>query len=283
MVIDFHTHVFPQKIASRALGQMSLAAQTPYFTDGTADGLAASMMSAGVDMSVNLPVMTSAEQVEKVNDSLIRQSDDLLAAGILTFGGIHPDSCDPNKELHRLRKNGIMGIKLHPAYQRTDIDDIRYLRIMEYASNEGMIIVTHAGLDIGIPEKNWATTEGILNALRQAAPVKLVLAHMGGWSGWSDVEKYLCGAPVWFDTAFSLGPIEWRGDLGGGLNVENLDGESFVRLVRKHGPDKILFATDSPWERPALYKDFIDKTSLSTEDKDAIFGGNAQRLLYGML
>ena len=88
MTIDFHTHCFPQKIASRALEQMSLGSNTRYFTDGTEDGLVDSMRQAGVGLSVNLPVMTSPGQVEKVNDALIAQADAMLARGVLTFGGV---------------------------------------------------------------------------------------------------------------------------------------------------------------------------------------------------
>lgn len=58
---------------------------------------------------------------------------------------------------------------------------------------------------------------------------------------WEEVEKYVCGAPVYFDTAFSL---------TGTVSVENngmfgamLDNGAFVRLVRKHG------AENSFWKR----------------------------------
>ena len=166
MLIDFHTHVFPEKIAARALEQMSAASDTAYFGGGTAADLAASMKRDGVDLSVNLPVMTSPAQVEKVNSALLAQAEEMRARGVLTFGGMHPDYDNPARELKRLREHGVRGIKLHPAYQRTDIEDIRYLRIMESASAEGLVIVTHAGIDIGIPGKNWATVEGVLSVNR---------------------------------------------------------------------------------------------------------------------
>lgn len=279
MLIDFHTHIFPEKIAQRALEKMSSATNTPYFTNGTSDGLKFSMKEAGVSLSVNLPVMTSPDQVEKVNTSLIEQKECLRAQGILTFAGMHPDYKNPQKELKRLRAHHITGIKLHPAYQKTDIDDIRYLRIMECASAEGLIIVTHAGLDIGIPGKNWAPLEGILRVIRETAPEKLVLAHMGSWQGWQEVEKSLCGAPVFFDTAFSLGPLAVKNSEKSLDFDANLTSEFFTRLVRKHGSEKILFGSDSPWERPALYRDFIMNTCLSSDEKEAIFHGNAERLL----
>ncbi len=280
MLIDFHTHSFPAKIAAAALEKMSIASKTAYFSDGTFDGLVRSMRRAQVSLSVNLPVMTSPAQVEKVNTALISQADELLQRGILTFGGMHPDYPEPRKELRRLREHGIKGIKLHPAYQKAAIDDIRNLRILDCASQEGLVVVTHAGIDVGILPGNWATVQGILYVLRQVEPQKLVLAHMGGWACWDDVEKYLCGAPVWFDTAYSLGPVAARVDAEEPpFAVYNLTAEDFARLAMKHGTEKIVFGSDFPWELQDRYRDFIGAAPLSAEAKDAIFHANAGRLL----
>ena len=71
--------------------------------------------------------------------------------GLLYFGCIHPDQPDWRQELDRIAAAGLRGIKLHPVYQGVDFDDVRYLRILERAGELGLIIVTHAGDDIGFP------------------------------------------------------------------------------------------------------------------------------------
>ncbi len=278
MIIDFHTHTFPKKASLSIVNKLAAVSKTVPFTDGSPDGLIASMEKSGTGWSVNLPVMTYPEQVEKVNHSLISQREEFLSHGIVTFGGIHPDYEDYRGELQRLKDAGIPGIKLHPAYQNVDFDDIRMIRIIDCASELGLIVLTHAGIDIGLYDHNYCSTRQILNVLDQVRPQRLVLAHMGGWGSWDDVERDLAGAPVWLDTAFSIGPIT---PLPGAVPylTENLSDEAFVRLVRKHGADKVLFATDSPWEDQADYIKRMENMPLTGEEKENIFSENARKLL----
>ena len=280
MIIDFHTHTFPEKISSRVVKKLGTAAHIKAYTDGSMDNLVASMERAGVSYSVNLPVMTSPEQVEKINSSMIEDREALLARGIIAFGGLHPDYADYKKEIRRLREHHIAGIKLHPAYQNINLDDIRMLRIIDCASEEGLIILTHAGMDIGIYDRNYCSVAHILKVIDEVHPEKFVLAHMGNWDRWQNVEEDLAGAPVWLDTAFSIGPIA-KNPASDELPFEemNLHDEDFVRLCRKHGTDRILFATDSPWQDQADYISRINAMDFRHAEKEQIFGENAVALL----
>ncbi len=280
MIIDFHTHTFPEKISERVVWQLGGVSHTMPFTDGSARALASSMREASVDYSVNQPVMTSTEQVEKINHSLIRQKEQLLSDGILTFGGIHPDYENYRQELSYLKENGILGIKLHPAYQNVDFDDIRYMRIVDCASELDLIVLTHAGIDIGIYKHNYCSVRHILNVLKQVHPPRLVLAHMGNWGCWDEVERDLAGAPVWLDTAFSIGEItpNPKQDTRPYLE-ENLSNEAFVRLCRRHGMKKILFATDSPWQEQKDYIRRIRESGLTPEEQELVLADNARQLL----
>ncbi len=280
MIIDFHTHTFPKKVSSGIVEKLAAKSCSAPFTDGSADALAASMKHAGVDWSVNLPVMTYAGQVEKVNSSLIAGQETLRAQGIITFGGIHPDLEDYRGELRRLRDAGIPGIKLHPAYQGVDFDDPRMMRILDYANELGLILITHAGIDIGIHDHDYCSVAQILHVLKEVRPQRLVLAHMGGWACWDAVERDLAGAPVWMDTAFAIGPITPCANADQPpFRTMNLTDEAFVRLARKHGTDRILFATDSPWEDQADYISRIERMPLTDAEKRSILGGNAAALL----
>lgn len=282
MIIDFHVHTFPDKIAAATVEHLSTLSRTQYFTDGSVNGLLSSMKEAGVSYSVNLPVMTHESQVEKINSSMIANREHLLEQGIITFGGMHPDYAGYRTELHRLKQNGIPGIKLHPAYQHTNLTEMKMMHIIDYASQLGLIILIHAGIDIGIYDHNYADVKQILTVVDEIHPQNFVLAHMGGWACWQAVEQDLAGAPVWLDTAFSIGPLTPRRDNGGKTPYlsSNLSDEDFVRLVRKHGADKVLFATDSPWEAQKDYISRVENTSLTLEEKELIFSGNARELLH---
>lgn len=265
-MIDFHTHIFPNQIAPATLVYLSDKGGIPYHTNGTASGLHDSMSKAGIDLSINLPVMTSPAQVRKVNDSLLRNREAQQSAGIISFAGIHPEFTDYQEELRLRKEQGFLGIKLHPAYQGLDLDDSRFLHIIDCACSLGLIIVTHAGLDVGFPDHNYADVKMILNVIETLHPQRFVLAHMGGWNGWKDVEAHLAGADVYFDTAFSIGE-------------HGLSEEDFCRLCRKHGMDRILFGSDSPWADQASYVKRIQNMPLTEDERHAVFDNNAKNLL----
>lgn len=280
MIIDFHTHTFPDAISERVLAKLSRVSRTAYFTNGSTAGLLASMKQAGISYSVNLPVMTDAGQVEKVNSLLTKEREALFDKGIITFGGMHPDYADYKAELTRLKEQGIKGIKLHPAYQKTDLGDIKMMRIIDCASGLGLIVLIHAGIDIGIYDHNYSPVSQILKVIHEIQPPKFVLAHMGGWGCWEDVERDLAGAPVWLDTAFSIGALTPSHEADGApYRSYNLSDEDFVRLVRKHGSDRVLFATDSPWESQEDYIRRLQDTPLTEQEKHQIFCENARQLL----
>lgn len=280
MIIDFHVHTFPAEISEKVLMKLSKASHTKYFTNGSRQNLLSSMNDASVTYSVNLPVMTRVDQVEKINHTLISEREKLFEQGIITFGGMHPDYMDYKAELKRLKENGIKGIKIHPAYQNTDLDDTRFLHIIDYASSLGLIVLTHAGIDIGIYDHNYASVSHILHVLDTVHPNKFVLAHMGNWACWKEVEQDLAGADVWFDTAFAIGPVTQDDAKSGTPYIAcNLSDEQFVRIVKKHGADKILFATDSPWEGQKDYIERMERMPLSIQEKKKIFSKNAVRLL----
>lgn len=277
MIIDFHTHTFPEKIADRALEELSQSGGIVPQLRGTTQSLTDSMKKYGVDKSVNLTVMTRADQVEKVHNKII-DNQQLEEAGIITFGGMHPDYSNYREEIRRLKKGGIRGIKIHPAFAGVNIDDIRFMRILAAASEQDMIVVTHAGYDISYLGENYASVKQIENVMEQVKPTRLVLAHMGGWQDWKLVSERLAGMPLWLDTAFSLGRLHVR-EARSLLYENHMDITEFVTLVRKHGVDKVLFGTDSPWEKQGDYIEMIRNSGLNSDEITRILGDNALKLL----
>ena len=248
MVIDAHTHTFPEKIVDKVIPYLENKAESRSYVRGTDAALMTSMDEAGIDCSVLLPVATNAEQVEKLNNIAMAKNEQFYETKLFSLGAMHPDYENFRMELLRLKECGITGVKLHPAYQEVDLDDIRFLRIIERAAELGLAVVVHAGLDIGIMHHNFSDVNQICTVLKEIAPEKFVLAHMGGWKGWDDVESTLTGENVYLDTAFVLGSYEPpEGIFVPDEKRKMLSDEQFVRLVKKHGADKVLFATDSPW------------------------------------
>ena len=280
MIVDIHTHTFPDKIAASTLLKLQSMSHTRPFTDGTEAGLSASMARAGIDCSLVLPVATAARQVCHINDASARLNEEGQARGILSLGCMHPDFDGWKEELSRIASLGLRGIKLHPVYQDVDFDDIRYLRILDRCGELGLIVLTHAGLDVGFPGKVNCSPDMVLRAVEQVGPVTLVLAHMGGWRNWDEVEQLLPQTSVMLDTSFSLGSMAPLGDgYYGPGDLHLLDDGAFLRMVRTFGAHRILFGTDSPWDGQSESLARLRALSLTPQEQADILGGNAQRLL----
>ncbi len=263
MIIDFHTHVFPETIAARTIEALEKKAGLTASTDGTVDGLLQSMKEGGIDMSVVLPVVTKPSQFATVN-AFAAEINEKYAGTLLSFGGIHPDTEDYKKELDHIKALGLKGIKLHPDYQGVMIDDVRYMNIIEYADSLGLIILTHAGIDIGLPEPVHCPPDRMRKVIDKIKPKKMVVAHYGGWSQWEEVYEYLTGENLYLDTAFTFGYIKE---------------DMFYKIMDKHGYDKILFATDCPWGYQKKDLEAFQNLSLKEEVREAIAYKNALKLL----
>ena len=131
--------------------------------------------------------------------------------------------------------------------------------------------MVHGGIDIGLPDPIHCTPARTVKVLQDTETDKLIVAHMGGWTLWDEVEELLIGRNVYLDTSFSIDCLE---GVQGLLNKER-----FTRMVRDHGADRILFGTDSPWCDQKQSKEWILHTDLTGEEKEKILGENARKLL----
>lgn len=280
MIIDMHTHIFPNEISANVIEKLSRIAGIPAFTDGTLDGLKKYMDAAQINCSVILPVATTTKQVEKINSSAAAINEQFADAGIISFGCIHPDFMNYREELDRVKNCGLKGIKIHPVYQDTNLDDAKFLRIIYRAAELGLIVVTHAGLDIGFPGAVRCSPQMIKRAVEEVGDFKFVAAHMGGWRNWEEVLKLLADTKIFIDTSFSTGKIiprsdsHWQAD-----DLKLLTPAQFMRFVKVFGADRILFGTDSPWTSAQTSIEFIKNLPLADADKAKILGLNAKKLL----
>ncbi len=278
MIIDFHTHTFPDAIAPKALCKLQGASHSQAFSDATVAGLRADMAQRGIDFSVVLPVATNPGKVLHMNDASAAAN---TGEGLIHLGAMHPDFDGWHEELARIRTLGLKGIKIHPVYQGVDMDDIRYLRILERAAELGLLVVAHSGDDIGFPGVVRCDPKRCRNALRQVPGVKLVLAHMGGWKNWDVVAENLADTGCYLDTAFSLGQIDaLEEDCYSQEERQLLTEDAFTGLVKAFGADRVLFGTDSPWTHSQReIRKILSLPGLTEEEKTRILGENACALL----
>ena len=264
MLIDFHTHTFPDRIAPAALKELSERSGISPQTDGTVSGLLDAMAGDGVDISVVLPVATSPKQVEKINRRALEVNASSAETGLISFGAMHPDYADYKTELKWLKENGFKGIKLHPDYQPHFVDEPVILNIIAEAESLGLYTTIHAGIDIGYPDPVHcppALTRRMVDTLH---PTHVILAHTGGWKQWDAVIELLTDPALYFDISFSMGKITQ---------------EQFMTILKQHGSDHLLFATDSPWDTAAHTLTELKKLPLMQEQFDDICYRTGSRIL----
>lgn len=265
MVIDFHTHIFPDGLAQRAIASLEATAGMKTVFDGTAKGLLTLMDAHGIQSSVVLNTVTNEKQVGNVNgfalETLEKHGDRLIP-----FCSLHPRTPEPYSTLLHLSQLGTKGVKLHPDYLKTRLDSEEMLPLLNAVSEAGLPLVVHAGFDPVSPQLCHASPDAILAVLEKVPHLKLVAAHMGGMMLWDEVCRKLCGKNLWLDTAFCC-------------ERTGMTKEQAKRIFELHPHDRILFGSDAPWAAPSEILDFVDCLHLGTDSRNAVLCDNALALL----
>ncbi|HHU90361.1 MAG TPA: amidohydrolase family protein [Clostridiaceae bacterium] len=260
MIIDFHTHCFTDELASSAIPVLAQKANIPAFANGTVSALKESMKKYNITFSVVLNIATKPSQTETINNWAAEIQKD----SIIAFGSIHPKYKNWENELMRIKGLGLKGIKFHPEYQAFYVDDEAMYPIYEKAFELGLIVVFHAGVDLGYKPPVHCTPDRLDKLVRNFKGGTLVAAHMGGFRYWDDVEKYLVGKDIYFDTSFCLG---------------YMTKEQKQRIIQSHGYKKIVFGSDSPWKNQGEEVQRIKALCLEKDAEEAILYNNAAELL----
>lgn len=146
---------------------------------------------------------------------------------------------------------------LHPDYEDPAAE-------IERLARAGLIAFFHAGVDIGLPPPVRCPPDRLARVLERVPDLVVVAAHFGGFKMWDEVDRHLIGRPVWLETSFTL---SW------------LPALDFVRMARRHGIERVLFGTDSPWADQAAEIALLEKTGLDETELGAVFHDNAARWL----
>lgn len=266
MLIDFHVHTFPEAIAERTLAYLLGKMRDTYRVNqkvnygGTPKLLLESMRQTGVDISVTMPIATKPSQYNSINNF----AEKIRSDKIISFGTIHPMNSDIKEKVQSLKERGFIGIKLHPDYQGVNADDDKFVELVKCATGNGLYVTIHAGHDIGILPPFKSDLSRLIPMLKKVDESFVILAHMGGFNQWDDVEKYLINSKAYFD-----------------LSVVSrfIDAEQYRRIIDNHGADKILFGSDMPWELPTDTLKLLEKSGVCGEEFELITHKNAEKIL----
>jgi predicted TIM-barrel fold metal-dependent hydrolase len=262
MVIDFHAHIYPAKIAPKAVENIGAFYALPMYEDGTVQGLLANAGRGkdgkdGIDRFVVFSAAAAPDQAASINTyiaSVCAEHPELIG-----FGALHPDQEDPEAEIGRFPGLGLRGVKFHHDIQRINIDDRRMMDL--YARIEGRFpVVFHAG-DYRYGYSHPSRLAKVLDAFPKLVAVA---AHFGGWSVFDLALEYFQQRFCYFDISSSLPFLGKR---------------RARELIRIYGAERFLFGSDYPmWNPVRCLKEFLE-LDLSEAERELILHGNAERIL----
>jgi uncharacterized protein len=262
-IIDFHTHIFPDRIAKQAVERLAEESgeYTPR-TDGTLKGLLASMDHADIGASVVANIATRPAQMLPIFDFCRSIAGKRIAPLISVHPGNSMD--EVNTLFLQAADAGIKGVKLHPMYQGFFIDDRRMYPIYQLIEHFGFFVVFHTGYDIAFPGNTQADVERVFTIAKEFRDLVIVTTHVGGWRQWDRAGILGTCMNVYTETSMTL--------------TEMADDE-FVKVLSKFDEDRVLFGSDSPWTDQ---KEMLDRTlrlKLSEGRKEKMMYRNAATLL----
>lgn len=261
MLIDCHTHLFPEPLAERAVASLERVYGVKAVGPATREGLRKELSAAGIAAALALTVAERPAQVESANSWTLglKGEEDLIP-----FGTLHPDYPDCQGEVRRLKGAGILGVKLQPNFQGFHPDERRLYPIYEALEQEGLILLIHCGDEIRPIPKVLSTPARIGRVKRDFPRLKMIVPHLGGYKMWDEAEEHIIGGDLYLDTSYVL---------------DKMPPERAISMIRSHGPEKVLFGSDYPFARPS--DSLIEFTSLglTAQEEEAILGQNARRLL----
>ena len=257
MIIDFHTHVFPDNIAEKASNSIGRFYDLPIHFDGTLATLLRIEKAAGVGACVVHSVATTPTQTASINGfiaGLCRQNENVYG-----FATIHPDQEDMAGEIERALALGLKGVKIHSDMQRTALDDPRLFQMYEVIQGR-VPLLAHTGDS----RFDYSNPGRLLRVLDAFPKLTVVGAHFGGWSVWQEACEALRGRDIYVDCSSSF---------------YALSPEESKALILGYGAHRVLFGSDYPMWDPGAELKALDAIGLPAAELERILHENAELLL----
>ena len=257
-IIDCHCHIYPEKIAARAVEGIGKFYDLPMEYNGTVSQMLEKSRETGITHSVVFSVATTPHQVESINSFIaaeVEKHDNLVG-----LGAVHPESPDQKADIDRIVSLGLRGVKLHPDFQGFDINDPRCMKIYELCLERGLTVLIHMG-DL---RYEYSRPEKLIPVIKEFSGLKVIGAHLGGWSLWKEAADTLAEYPDFYVDCSS--------------SLAFMPPEQAAAIIRDYGAERVLFGTDYPmWEFKAELERFR-ALGLSEEESELILWKNSSEL-----
>ena len=259
MIIDSHTHIYPDKIAERAVVGIGTFYNVDVPNKGTVEDLLFISERAGVDKCLVCSVATKAEQVKSIND-FIASAVNAHPDKFYGFGSIFPGADDMAEQVDALIERGLTGIKLHPDCQKFNCDNEDAMAL--YSAVNGRVpILFHAG-DY---RTDYSSPERLLRVSKEHPELDMILAHFGGWGIWGSHAEELAKCPnVWVDMSSSQ---------------QFTDAATIFKLIKLYGSERVFFGSDYPMWDAKDELALLRKLDLSDEELENIYHRSFEKFI----
>jgi len=255
IIIDTHAHIFPSKIATKAVKSIGNFYGIEMDGSGEMNYLLEHGKRAGVTHYIVCSSATTSAQVHSINEFIFNSISD--KENVFGLGALHPDLTDEEMDnaIDFIISHNMIGVKLHPDFQRFNIDDPKAYRIYERCAGK-LPILFHTGDE----RYDFSSPLRLSRVAKDFPDLKCIGAHFGGYSRWNEIDCYLGLDNVYFDTSSAL---------------FKLSPEKAKSMIDKFGENKFMFGVDFPmWEHSEEMQRF-DKLDLSDTQREKILYKNA--------
>lgn len=259
MIIDIHTHAWPEKVSRKARENLESVFKVPFAGDPTVHTLLQYMDKNRITVSVICAVATKPGQVPSINDWLFGVRGERFRV----FCAMHPGYAFWKEELVRIKEKAD-GVKLQPEFQDFYADDRKMYPVYELMEHLQLPVLFHCGEELSGTMLVRSSAGRILKVKKDFPRLTIIAAHYGGFRLWDEAEKYLIGTDIFLDTAFFFG---------------FLPRERTIKMLLEHRSDRLLFGSDFPLTDQKKDLDYIAGLDIPDELKERILYRNARVLL----
>ncbi len=218
----------------------------------TGDELVARLDAAGVDRACAFPFVEGVFDNDVVDEAVAAHPDRIIP--FLAVNPWHRD--DAVAEVHRRADKGYLGVKLHPTIHGYHLSDLDLVGpVVEAIRERELLVICHGASDLYNAPPEFA-------AICRAYPeVPFVMAHSGTF--WSHGQA--------MDLASEVPNLY--------LETARVPVFEIAESVRKVGPHKVIWGTDSPFVDYVFEYEKMQRVTDSEEARQLICGGTLERLL----
>ena len=257
-IIDFHGHIYPERIAAKAVENVGEFYKLNMQGDGTAWHLIENGRKVNIKKFVVHSPALHPKNVPAINDFIALECS--VHPELIGFGTLHAAMEAPMAEIQRIKDLDLKGIKLHPDSQQFDLDDSRLMPVYKRLSELGLPVLFHTGdyrYDYSHPRR-------LVKVMECCPGLVCIAAHFGGWSIFDLAMEYLLDQSCYLDISSSMSFLGKRRSR---------------ELIEAYGTERMLFGSDYPMWMPEAELDKFMRLGFSDEDNRRILYSNAAGIL----